>query len=193
MIKKINLSSVKEFMFNHGEKVALGTCALLALVFGTLGLIRAFSAGRAEAGKPWAKALEEKRNNIATAMASAPRPVFSEDEEKRLRPGNYVWDPIESKYVPSPYVFFGSDTGSKRVNPQVLPIKGVPRVDYVRGLAWVHDVQGNNVRVFDTLGFAEKPMPPAFGQPQERGALPPVVKEARPIRMVVVTAPFPMI
>jgi len=193
MIKKVNVSSVKEFMFNHGEKVALGTCALLALVFATLGLVRAFSAGRAEQGKPWAKALDERRNNIAASMASAPMPVFSDDEEKRLRPGNYVWDEIKSKYDPSPYVYFGNDSGSKRVNPQVLPIKGVPRLDYVRGLAWLHDVQGNSLRVFDTLGLTERPAPSAFAQPQERGVLPPVVKEAQPIRMVLVTAVFPMI
>ena len=27
MAKKLNLSGVKEFLFNHGEKVALGACA----------------------------------------------------------------------------------------------------------------------------------------------------------------------
>jgi hypothetical protein len=193
MIKKVNLSSVKEFMFNHGEKVALGTCALLALVFGTLGLVRAFSAGRAEPGKPWAKALEDGRTKIAASMAIAPLPPFSEDQERQLKPGNYVWDPIKSEYVPSPYVYFGSDTGSKRVNPQALPIKGVPRLDYVRGLVWVHDLQGNSLRCFGTAGLAEGLTPLVVGQPPERGVLPPVVKEARPIRMVVVTAPFPMI
>src|SRR6516165_398578 len=179
-------------MFNHGEKVALGTCALLALVFGTLGLVRAFSAGRADSGKPWANEFDEKRVKIAGSMASAQLPVLPEDEERQLKPGNYVWDPIESKYVQSPYVYFSGAEGHKRANPQVLPIKTV-QLDYVRGLAWVHDVQGNNLRVFDTPGLADKPAPPAIGLPQERAVLPPVVKEARPIRMVVGPARFPMI
>jgi hypothetical protein len=192
MVKKVNLSSVKEFMFTHGEKVALGTCALLALVFGTLGLVRAFSAGRADSGKPWAIEFDEKRNAIAIAMRNAPVPVPSEDQAKQLKPSNYVWDPIESKYVPSPYVYFPGAEGHKRTNPQALPIKTV-QLDYVRGLAWVHDVQGNNLRCFANAGAAEGPAPPVVGQPQERGVLPPVVKEARPIRMVVVTARFPMI
>ncbi len=32
--KKIDLSGVKEFLFNHGEKVALGVCAFLAIALG---------------------------------------------------------------------------------------------------------------------------------------------------------------
>jgi hypothetical protein len=192
MVKKVNLSSVKEFMFNHGEKVALGTCALLALVFGTLGLVRAFSAGRADSGKPWANAFDEKRIAIATGMANAQLPVLSDDEERQLKPGNYVWDPIQSKYVQSPYVYFSGAEGHKRGNPQTLPINTV-QLDYVRGLAWVYDVQGNNLRCFAAAGLSEGPAQPASGQPQERAVLPPVVKEGRPIRMVVVTARFPMI
>ena len=42
--KKIDLSGVKEFLFNHGEKVALGLCAFIAIVLGGLKLLDAAGA-----------------------------------------------------------------------------------------------------------------------------------------------------
>jgi hypothetical protein len=53
MAKKLNMSVVKEFLFNHGEKVALGTCAFLAIVFGGWGFLRSMNADAAPNGKSW--------------------------------------------------------------------------------------------------------------------------------------------
>src|SRR6516165_146649 len=117
MAKKINMTSVKEFLFNHGEKVALGTCALLAVVFGALGLARAFSAGKADSGLPWAKAFDKKGNEIATAMAAV-REESTEDMANQLKPSDYVWDEKKSNFEQTQYIYFAGAEGNKRINPQ---------------------------------------------------------------------------
>src|ERR1019366_3085372 len=124
MAKKINLSGAKEFLFNHGEKVALGTCAFLALLFGALGLLRALSASKADGtDKTWAVALKDRTQAIQTMIAQAPEPVFPKRVQDQMSPEGYVWEPKESHFVMSPYGLIGEDSTNKRMNPSALPIK----------------------------------------------------------------------
>jgi hypothetical protein len=195
MAKKINMTSVKEFLFNHGEKVALGTCALLAVVFGALGLARAFSAGKADSGLPWAKAFDKKGNEIATAMAAV-REESTEDMANQLKPSDYVWDEKKSNFEQTQYIYFAGAEGNKRINPQALPIQNV-QLDYVRGLVWLHAIEGNKLLTVVDAGAAEGVPPATITQPkfqlkEQESAVGPVMKRAEPIRMIVVTAVFPM-
>jgi hypothetical protein len=203
MAKKINLSGAKEFLFNHGEKVALGTCAFLALVLGALGLLRALSATKADGSdKTWAAELKGRTKLISDAIANAKEPVFSKQIEDRMSPAGYVWDPVESRYVMSPYGLTSEDSSNKRMNPSALPIKSGAKnfqLDYIRGLALVHEYDNSVVK---GLGFANAP-DVANPQPQPKGpkgkkfdeqmpVLPAFLHKGRPVRMVVVRAVFPM-
>ena len=78
MAKKINMSAVKEFMFQHGEKVALGTCVFLALVFGLLGLLRAMSAGNADGSSDtYASEFKKHGKRIRQEYEGATPPEYS--------------------------------------------------------------------------------------------------------------------
>ena len=71
MPKKINAAVAKEFLFLHGEKIALGVCAFLALSFGLVSMIGAMSAGTDKSGTPYPVAIK-KRARRRSAVASAP-------------------------------------------------------------------------------------------------------------------------
>ena len=207
MAKKINMSAVKEFMFNHGEKVALGTCAFLALVFGGLGLLRAMSAGKADnSSNGWVAELQLRKNVVETSMRGLPAPTLPEGMEPKLQADFYQdgWKTIKSTHVPTPYMFFSGGDSLKRLNPLALAIKDQPdliKVDYVPGLVWVHEVQGNTVKGLVAaeggggVMVAGQPKVPPMGPMGIKGAaseIPAFLKGAEPVRMVVVTAMFPM-
>ena len=209
MAKKLNMSAVKEFLFNHGEKVALGACAFVALLLGGLALWSAMSAGKDSTGTPWSKAFEVQVQRIASGRRSVEPGEMDPVMAQKIDPKAYVWNNIESKFQPSPYVFFTNEPGNKRLNPPALAInqEGI-RVDYVRGLAYVHEIQqGKEVRTLEGAGgggsgavggfpgMPKNPMPggppPGTGGAVANG-LPLMMRKAEPVRMVVVTAVFPM-
>jgi hypothetical protein len=209
MAKKINVSAIKEFMFNHGEKVALGTCAFLALLFGSLGLLRALTAGKAESGKPWADEFKQTRMAISSAMDGAAVKELPPEKAAKFKEDAYDWKYIGWPFDPSPYNSFPADSTTKRLNPIALAIKGGKdiQLDYIRGLVWVHKVEGNILKGVEAAagggggGGNMQPgidkfkgggvgQPPGAGAQQQQATQ--VLKEAQPIRAVVVTAQFPM-
>ncbi len=221
MVKKINISVVKEFMFHHGEKVALGTCVFLALMFGVLGLLRAMGAGKADGSSgTWAEEFKKHRDRLRSESDRAELPVFNEDVKGRLDPEKIriAWGPIESHHVQSPYNSFPREDELKRINPVALGIKrrellGLDpatkkelwaehtKLQYVPGLVWVHEVEGNSLKGLDYVtGAGVGPMgvgvlpknPMGVGAPGVAALPAPVLKKAVPVRMVVVTAVFPM-
>ena len=134
MAKKINLDGVKEFLFNHGEKVALGSCAFLALCFGVMGFMDASSAGRSETGKPWAEEIKTRHDEIKRGMDAAQIPKFSADAVNMLDPKLYDWRPISSDYQQMTYINTPEVAENKRQNPRALAALTGPKasqLDYV--------------------------------------------------------------
>ena len=199
MAKKINVAVVKEFLFNHGEKVALGTCAFVALFFGVMGLLRAMHAGKPDgSNKTWPEAFQVEQVRINDSLGKAEAIVLSSSVQEKMKPKFYVWDPVISDYVSFPYAIQGEPNTSKRINPQVLAIDANQiQLDYLPVLVYVHEVQGNSMTVLKPKNAPdEKPLPPEKGKgkkdpPPPVKQYPPVMKGV-PTRMVVVTAVFPM-
>ena len=199
MAKKIDLSGVKEFMFSHGEKVALGTCAFLALLFGGLGILRATSAGIEEkSGKPWVDVLKEARDKINLGMSSAQPPVVPNETVAKMNEKYYDWALWSTTYEPSSYIPFGEvGLGNKRQNPQAFAIvrgEANIKLDYVRAPVFVHEYEAGMLKVFTDGAGAGQPKIDGGGfQPKQgaKNALT-VVQVGKPIRTVVVTARFPM-
>ena len=207
MARKIDWSKGKELLFNHGEKIALGTCAGLALLLGLWGLINATGAGRVEGGKSIPEAFKSQATRIKEGMDRAPEPTF---DTKIFDRGQYVWGPYTSKHVPSPYSEFGESGSDKRGKPRVLPIRSDPkkpddaiRLHYIAGLTYAHDfgLDARNKQVIrglvsaDAVGVA--PVQPPPKKPKEVVAapaepLPALVHVGVPTRMVIVHAQFPM-
>ena len=205
MAKKLDLSGMKEFFFNHGEKVALGTCAFLALVLGLWGLWGAASAGRPDdSSKPFNVVFTEKTNLIRTQMTAAPIPKLEEGAclEK------FKWDDrLKSDHKPTDYVTLGEADASKRRNPTVLPInsdKKMFQLDYVAGLTYGYktgrNLQNHNVVTGLVPVNAGRRRNPCRreGKKRQEGLrlrpinIPPFMQVGKPRRMVVVHAVFPM-
>lgn len=207
MARKIDWSKPKEFLFNHGEKIALGSCAAIAIILGLWGVLSARSAGRAEGGKTWPEAFRSLTQKIKSEMDSAQPPKIDESVFDRKI---HVWGRYESPHVSSSYVAFNDVPSDKRNKPLVMPIRSEPgtiKLDYIAGLVYLHDKdfdgRGNKVvRGLEAAGGgAGLPEGPIPGQPkgkqpkgidQPAGPALPFVQIGAPKRMVVVHAIFPM-
>ncbi len=200
MAKKIDLSGMKEFFFNHGEKVALGTCAFLALVLGLWGLIEALGAGKPTGiDKNFADAFKDRTKQIRVQIDTAPIPQL-----QKIDGNNSAWHEIFSKHVPTPYAALNEQDGDKRRNPQVLPIKnekGTIQIDYIAGMIFAHETGTvRNERVvfgWEDAGAAPMPVNPMPKKgPKGVAANVAVPKDFVQVgqarRMVVVQAIFPM-
>ena len=138
-MKKINLDKVKHFLFDHGEKVALGTCIFLALLLGALGILRASGAARDDKGKTWVEAFKGEFARVNALIANAQPAKPSEDLEKRLVQGFYKWDQRDSAFQQAPYTHVPEGNMSRRDNPKILPVladkeKKQVHMEYFRGL-----------------------------------------------------------
>jgi hypothetical protein len=212
MAKKINMSRVKDFLFNHGEKVALGACAVLGIILGLWGVMGASGAGRQPGGKSWpeyfAEATRRIRSGIDQSGAGEPvaAPVVAIGKD---------WAPIKSTHVPTPYIAIADVNNEKRQRPKVLPIVVEESgMRYVNALVYQYDygTGRNNEPVLKGLempgaagGVNPNPMPTA-GPKMPKGYQPmpgglgggaagpslPFAKKGEPQRMVVVHARFPM-
>ena len=201
MAKKINLNGAKEFLFQHGEKVALGTCGFLALLFGVMGLMDALSAGRSpDSGKAWADELKSQHDRIQMSMTSAEIPKLSADAREALKPEGYAWNNVPSGYVPQPYINIPDVANDKRQNPRALAIKKnsdkgprYQQLDYVPALVFAYEklptkqelrileLGGGGGPAFPAPGLAKKGMAGGGGAGGNNHFL----KKGDPRRMVV--------
>jgi hypothetical protein len=195
--KKINLDRVKEFLFNHGEKVGLGTCVFLALMFGLFGWLRASSSATDGKGKTWDKALQARIDEIDNGIKAAPSVPLTDEQKAALDPSFYIWVSWIPKFIATHYIPTGDQNFDKRENPQLLTVLGGKefQLDYVSGIVLGYETteptEGMGVKALDVGGA-----PPAgdklAGKPEKRGmGILPMCKPM-PRRMVVGTAVFPM-
>lgn len=210
MAKKPDLSAVKDFLFNHGEKVALGVCAFIAIVLGGLKLWDAAGAGYASNGKPWKLAFDEAKNGVQTKLAgNLPVPVIKEDD---MDPEKYKWRFRPTDYQQAKYMEVPEVKDTLRRNPAAMTIVNDPakiRLDYVRGLIFTHEIDELNHTVqgmespTGAVGPMGQPMPvpmPMPGGPRGKKGLagkdpvilPERLKKGQPSKFIVVHAVFPM-
>ena len=188
MAKKIDLSGAKNYLFNHGEKIALGVCAALILIFGVIGMWRAFGASRTDGGEHWAKAFEKNRLRLENGISTAPSDPKIDDGF--LNSGRYVWNPVTSTYDFTPMGLIAEKEDKGRRNPFALTIKDDIQIKYLPGLTFRYEVDTNERRVTGLVDPAAKEQaPPAKGAADP---VPPLMNVGAPLRMVVVTAVFPM-
>ncbi len=203
MAKKIDLSRFKAILFVHGEKIALGVCAAIALTFGTMGMFKAMSVSRADnSQKSWEQELRDTSNRILSEISAAEPKELPDATKKLLEEDYYVWGELKRDWKPGPYVPI-SDSGnnSKRVNPVPLSIRTGPKdiqMDYIRALALTHDAD-LRTQVWRGLGGVGDPNNVAQPMPKVGGggtgvpvSLPEPLRVGVPVRMVRVTAAFPL-
>src|SRR6478736_5113567 len=104
MAKKINLSGIKEFLFNHGEKVALGACAFLGVILGLWGVWAASGAGRYPgSSKSYAEVFKERTSQV---QAGLNQQVAADENSSKAPPKipGVDWPPLKSNHQGTQYV-----------------------------------------------------------------------------------------
>lgn len=199
MAKKIDFQALlqrgKDFALDKGEKVGLGLCGVIALLFLGLGVMKGLSPELPKSGKPWEKELEDRVKSLEAKLNQGlPEPP----EFKPVTPddlAHLVWNDYHSNYQPASLFSLGETVENKRESPVVLkPLegKGYVQVDYLRCgvLAYAADQIKRDAWVFEGGAGAG-----GVGGGGDKGkgdfGASAVVKELLPRRMIVVNMVFP--
>ncbi|MCS7045206.1 MAG: hypothetical protein NZO58_02500 [Gemmataceae bacterium] len=216
---QIDMSSVKQYLFEKGEKVGLIVClALMVLVVG-LAMHTGLTSGGSDAGRPWEKEIAEGAQRLRAAINSADLP--DDQLPPPIDPEQYRWYFMPSNYSFVPLFPLPDRVSSKKSNPKVLQPYAAVRndqdkwyhADYIRGLyyCWRIDVAGKKAWVLEGggsgIGGFGPGTPPGgapgmsaggpkggVGMPQggAGGGLTNLLKDVKPVRMLVYTGLFPM-
>ncbi len=205
MAKKPDLSGVKTFFFNYGERVALGACVAVALLLVVWGL-----SGATGPATPWDAQLKQAAQGLQQRIPPAPD-LSAEDQKKLLaqvKAPPVGWDPFDTNATPGPYQNSNELLNTQRNNPlvfNVLPGDENFQMDYIcRG--WQRyeiDVRNNTVLAVKEEGGDKKgpgaggattgfPMAPGGMPGGATSGGPSLAHVLQPRHMLVVTGIFPM-
>src|SRR5947207_1480900 len=130
-LKKIDLSGIKDFLFQKGERVGLAICALVAVVFLVIGIMKA--GGSTTYAKDLADARLKKDRQINSFQKG--------EEDKDGKPAPVKADPdpwpiVKPAFDQTQLSLAPDAQDTKRLNPSIVKIlydeKHV-QVDYLRG------------------------------------------------------------
>ena len=199
---KVDLSGVQQFFIDKGDKIALGLCVLAAGLLVTIGVLDAASVRTApNSTKPYAETMQYAAKDLTRKVAEAP------PDETRIKdplanfiPQHWIWE-LANLNFPFAKFFTMADSGSsKRLNPRVLSVlTGADSIDmkYIAGCYFAYDINAakgkQNIVVFQPAANAMNPVPqpgPGLKKNVVFQGQPAII--TRPLRMVEVTAVFPM-
>lgn len=204
---KFDMSSVKQFLFEKGEKVGLIACTLIMALVVAYALYSGFNARGTDKGEPWDKAIVDASKRVEIAMSSA---APTEDANKKpFNPRNSDWDDVRFLYHFLPLFPMPDKGGKKRTNPFTLPIVSgqddkLFQMNYYQCGTFQWDIDPVAKKVTVLVGGGDGKAAggmvgpggvqgnTAVGQPQAGAAAGNLAKSVRPSRFVVVSAIFPM-
>ncbi len=166
-MKKIDLSGVKDYLFDKGERVGLIVFGAIAVLLVGLGIIKAVSAGTT-----YADQFKKKHAEISQQLRpAAPLPPIEFTKPAYPWPDRGVTLKDPAQLMPL------GDAPDKPQNPEILAVMSDPDhmfIDVLKGgyLCLEHDKNGNPLT--------------------QNGDQNKLAKIMKPARMVVVTAVFPM-
>ncbi len=195
---KLDMSAIKQFLFEKGERVGLIACtAIMVLVVG-YALYSGMSSRGADTGEPWDKAISTAANRVRQQIQTVTLP---DEVAKAAVPDvekfKWVFVPYTGQFLP---LFPLPDrVSTKKLNPYVLPLvtgdedKLWQLLYYQGGVeAYEIDVASRRATAIHGAGAGgggKVGMPIKGGQAQGNFS---VAKTVRPTKMVVVSAIFPM-
>jgi hypothetical protein len=181
-MKKVDLSGVKDFLFQKGERVGLVVCGVIGLALLGMGLMKAGGASTPYAAD-FKKARTAKDSQLNNQGGGELPPI------KNPEVGD-EWADRRDSFNNTPLSAISEGDDNKRRNPDVLDItmdgKHVT-VDFVRGGYISFGLEKDQAWVVD----GEKTAQAAFGRPGTAGEHK-LAKIMKPLRAVVVSAVFPM-
>lgn len=201
---KVDLSGVKSFFFERGEKVGMIACAVVGLGLFGYGIVGGFGAKSAPGGKSYPDAIKTEVASIQSKL--------SEGSEVEDFPDPTPKDGIEWKAIRLPFkqgqMFTHTESQhTKRTNPRALAALADAegkhiQMDYIRGTIFAYDVNlqkqtatvvkdAMQMKDFKKPGFPLQKQPPMPKGMQGMNAQEPLTT-VQPVRMLVVNAVFPM-
>ena len=181
-IKKIDLSGVKAFLFEKGERLGVAICGVIALLFVGIGLMKAGGSSQ-----NYAEDIERARKQKETAIAAVidPGGEVDPDKEKEKKkkepviPDEHKWLDVPQTFPQFPFWIQADPGDNKKRNPIILALskdEGKMQWEVLRGGYFAYELDKQAV-----WGFADK----AAGVQK-------LAKIMKPRRMVLVQAVFPM-
>ncbi|MBX9679339.1 MAG: hypothetical protein K2X38_11300 [Gemmataceae bacterium] len=201
MAKKPDLSKVKSFLFDKGEKLGLGVClAIMALLVG-LGAMSAMGQSASAHVTTLKSTANGIRSKVQTAQPSEEDLTIKVD----VTSGKEPWPMRLSTFAVTPFTYLPDVPKKKRMNPPVLPVRpalageDAMKIDYVRGLYFAYEIDTakNGLTIVSEAkegagAVGQPPMGPGIGgMAGAKGSVKPAVI-AKPIRMNIVSATFPL-
>src|SRR5947209_3218141 len=217
MAKKPDMTVVKTFFFNHGERVALFTCIAVALLLIVWSMSGAVGPGTTS-GKAW----DEELSVAAKGLKQKIPPAGEIPEEEKIKLQKEVqyppvsWDYFASLATPGPYQNNSELPSTLRNNPMIFKVlagDGNFQMDYVYRGYQHYEVRNNKVLAIKDatsdkkgpaapggiggIGGIGGPMGPGMpgmpGGAGNAGAAPgSLARVLQPRHMIVVTGVFPM-
>ncbi|MFO0964323.1 MAG: hypothetical protein U0793_01875 [Gemmataceae bacterium] len=215
---KMDFTKVKQFLFEKGERVALGVCGGIALLLIVFTFMGALSFGKPPSGSSWQSVYDSETTKLRNMNNAADTTLASADpEEKKKRmaareSGPIDWLPVVPTFLGHPLFQLPEKIDTKWRHPFVLPLR--PErfdVGFVQGgyFAYTPNPGKFQVDVFKggagMPGVGPGPMPgvgprppmggmlggmPMGGVGGDAGLVP--VKTFKPVRMAVISGVFPM-
>src|SRR6516165_2590125 len=125
MAKKMDLSGVKTFLFNYGERVGLFTCigiAVLLLIWGVMG---ASGPGTAN-GDAWASVIGKGAKGVQQRISGSSELDEAQQKDVREKSKGSVppteWTLAETKVSAGPYINIAENFDPRRRNPEIMPV-----------------------------------------------------------------------
>jgi hypothetical protein len=164
-MKKIDLSGVKEYLFQKGERVGLAVCGGIALLLIVMGLMKVGSAGAS-----YAKDFKTIRDPLDRALGQ----TASFEVPKKVKTP-FSWDEEPPRPIEYTVLSVAPDApDNKSRNPDILPIPDDAEhmsAYFIKGGIYAYDADKSNL----VVSKAKKP-----------------IFNVEPVRMIVVTAVYPM-
>jgi hypothetical protein len=203
-MKKPDLGAVKTFFFEKGEKIGVVLCTGIMVLIVGWSLYKGFTSGGAPSGKSWPKEIETVAQNINQQMN---RPAGEKPEPPKMGP---PWPPEESNFAWAALFNLPDKAFTKKLNPRILSILPPEdgqkhfQIDVIRDVYLRYELEIGAKKVWaiaggagGAAGMAAMPMQGPMGKNMAGGAgggigANALAMEVRPVRMVIVSAIYPM-
>lgn len=194
---KIDMSNVKQFFFEKGEKVGLIGCTAIMVLVVAYALYSGMSSRGTDTGKEWDKAIIEASNSLQQRIRSAT--LSDSDKPGPVNIVDFQWRTVMSAYSYLSMFPMPDKAFTKKLNPYIMPImtgedEKLFQLNYYATGTYAYKIDPTARKATVIFGGVQPGFVPkgAAGQPQQTGGMGNLAKQVRPTRMVVVHAKFPM-
>lgn len=190
---KVDLTGVKQYLFEKGERVGLIGCTVIMVLVVGYALYSGFTAGGAPSGKSWDEELAGGTKKVHEGVTRA----TLQDPPPPLKLEDCNWPGVRSNYSFTSMFPLPDPAFTKKLNPQVLSLYNAEveksfQVDYVRGGYYAYEIDPATQKVTIIVAGGGGGSNKAIMGNNTAASTSNLAKIVQPARMVVVSGVFPM-